>query len=154
MLLQRYVQMYGQVSDFVITTTPGTAGYITIVISVLSYALTHIRYIIANMGTKPYAIQWEVKPLDVMIRNLDDASGKKIESLARAKGVSREEYLRQLIQTHAMTSMLSPTEDKYTQLVQMVLLALSENTENFKTMQTAFTSLQDMFAETRRDNSV
>lgn len=59
--------------------------------------------------------------MDCIIRNIDVVAVKKIDELARKKGISRNEYLKQLIEAHAMSGLTDNATDKYSQLVQETL---------------------------------
>lgn len=58
--------------------------------------------------------------MDISLRNIDPVAIKKIDELAKKKGISRNEYLRLHIQQIAIVKDLSEMDDKYSNLVDAV----------------------------------
>lgn len=66
--------------------------------------------------------------MDVCIRKVDPVAIKKIDELAKRKGISRNEYLKKHIEQMAITIIkdISETEDKYANLVETVVDRLEQ----------------------------
>lgn len=64
--------------------------------------------------------------MDVCIRKVDPVAIKKIDELAKRKGISRNEYLKKHIEQMAIIKDISETEDKYTNLVETVVDRLEQ----------------------------
>ena len=57
---------------------------------------------------------------DIKVRGLDPVIIKKLDELAKATGMSREEYLRKYISKLAIINDVERVEDKYTNLVNLL----------------------------------
>ena len=64
--------------------------------------------------------------MDVCIRKVDPVAIKKIDELAKRKGISRNEYLKKHIEQMAIINDISETEDKYANLVETVVDRLEQ----------------------------
>ena len=64
--------------------------------------------------------------MDVCIRKVDQVAIKKIDELAKRKGISRNEYLKKHIEQMAIIKDISETEDKYANLVETVVDRLEQ----------------------------
>lgn len=64
--------------------------------------------------------------MDVCIRKVDPVAIKKIDELAKGKGISRNEYLKKHIEQMAIIKDISETEDKYANLVETVVDRLEQ----------------------------
>lgn len=64
--------------------------------------------------------------MDVCIRKVDPVAIKKIDELAKRKGISRNEYLKKHIEQMAIIKDISETEDKYANLVETVVDRLEQ----------------------------
>lgn len=64
--------------------------------------------------------------MDVCIRKVDPVAIKKIDELAKRKGISRNEYLKKHIEQMAIIKDISETEDKYANLVEIVVDRLEQ----------------------------
>lgn len=64
--------------------------------------------------------------MDVCIRKVDPVAIKKIDELAKRKGISRNEYLKNHIEQMAIIKDISETEDKYANLVETVVDRLEQ----------------------------
>lgn len=67
--------------------------------------------------------------MQIIIRNLDRDIVYRIDELARKKGQSRNEYLRQQIQMIALHPEISEKEDQYKSLVEKIAIIIQENTQ-------------------------
>lgn len=63
------------------------------------------------------------------IRNLDDEIMLKLSTLARKQKVSREEYIRRLLEDHVKTDVARLTEDKYRNLIYTLMDIIQNNTD-------------------------
>ena len=64
--------------------------------------------------------------MDACIRKVDPVAIKKIDELAKRKGISRNEYLKKHIEQMAIIKDISETEDKYANLVETVVDRLEQ----------------------------
>ena len=64
--------------------------------------------------------------MDVCIRKVDPVAIKKIDELAKRKGISWNEYLKKHIEQMAIIKDISETEDKYANLVETVVDRLEQ----------------------------
>ncbi len=62
--------------------------------------------------------------MDINIRDVDAAAIKKIDDIAKGKGLSRSKFLRQQLQLMAVSSELKETEDRYSALVDNIVSVL------------------------------
>lgn len=58
--------------------------------------------------------------MDIKVRNVDPVAIKKIDELAKAKGISRNEYLKKYISKIAVMKDLNEIENRYSNLVDAV----------------------------------
>lgn len=65
--------------------------------------------------------------MEIKIRNLSPIVVKKIDELARKRGLSREAYLREHLETLACLEKIKESEDRYTILVNKVTKILEYN---------------------------
>lgn len=65
----------------------------------------------------------------ISIRNIDKAVVVKLDEMAKKKNMSREEYLRQHLETLATSGEIKELENKYESLVTNVLEVVKLNTE-------------------------
>ena len=64
--------------------------------------------------------------MDIKVRNVDPVAIKKIEELAKAKGISRNEYLKKYISQIAAMKEMKEVENKYSNLVNAVVDRLEQ----------------------------
>lgn len=65
--------------------------------------------------------------MEIKIRNLSPIVVKKIDELARKRGLSREAYLREHLETLACLEKIKESEERYTILVNKVTKILEYN---------------------------
>lgn len=65
--------------------------------------------------------------MDFPMRNVDAGALKRIDEFAKKKGVSRNAYLKQLIETHAIAGEIDETKDRYEQLVETIVSLWRDN---------------------------
>ena len=64
--------------------------------------------------------------MDLKVRNVDPVAIKKIDELAKAKGISRNEYLKKYISQIAAMKEMKEVENKYSNLVNAVVDRLEQ----------------------------
>ena len=64
--------------------------------------------------------------MDIKVRNIDPVAIKKIDELAKAKGISRNEYLKKYISQIAAMKEMKEVENKYSNLVNAVVDRLEQ----------------------------
>ena len=64
--------------------------------------------------------------MDIKVRNVDPVAIKKIDELAKAKGISRNEYLKKYISQIAAMKEMKEVENKYSNLVNAVVDRLEQ----------------------------
>lgn len=64
--------------------------------------------------------------MDIKVRNVDPVAIKKIDELAKAKGISRNEYLNKYISQIAAMKEMKEVENKYSNLVNAVVDRLEQ----------------------------
>ena len=64
--------------------------------------------------------------MDIKVRNVDPVAIKKIDELAKAKGISRNEYLKKYISQIAAMKEMKEFENKYSNLVNAVVDRLEQ----------------------------
>lgn len=77
------------------------------------------------------------------IRGLYDEEVVKLDRLAAQRGVSREEYLRRIVRTHLIERGIKEVENKYENLVQMIMETVQSNTE----------TIEDLISEMKGDKA-
>ncbi|MGN0173639.1 MAG: ribbon-helix-helix protein, CopG family [Acutalibacteraceae bacterium] len=73
--------------------------------------------------------------MEIKIRNVDAAAVAKIDELARKKGQSRNEYLRQHLERLSVIGEMKALESRYVELVKNISRVIENNTdelENFR----------------------
>lgn len=77
--------------------------------------------------------------MELHIRNIDPKTVQKIDGFAKKRNLSRNEYLKILLETYTAIREFRNFEDRYNELVQKVLFVIDNNTEalleNTKTLQ-------------------
>lgn len=64
--------------------------------------------------------------MDIKVRNVDPVAIKKIDELAKVKGISRNEYLKKYISQIAAMKEMKEVENKYSNLVNAVVDRLEQ----------------------------
>ena len=64
--------------------------------------------------------------MDIKVWNVDPVAIKKIDELAKAKGISRNEYLKKYISQIAAMKEMKEVENKYSNLVNAVVDRLEQ----------------------------
>ena len=66
--------------------------------------------------------------MDIVIRNLDVKSVQKLDELAKGKGLSRQQFLKNHIETISLIDSNNDNENKYIDLVNQISFLVKENT--------------------------
>lgn len=67
--------------------------------------------------------------MDIKIRNVDPVAIKKIDELAKKKGISRNEYLKNQISKIAVMKETKEVENRYSNLVNAVVDRLEQSND-------------------------
>ena len=67
--------------------------------------------------------------MDIKIRNVPNHVVARLDFYAKKKGISREQYLRNELETIAMSSEMRATEDRYENLIKSLLEIVEHNNE-------------------------
>jgi len=67
--------------------------------------------------------------MDMVIRNLDVKSVQKLDEIAKQKGLSRQQFLKNYIETLSVIDSIKDSESKYIDLVNQVSFLVKENTD-------------------------
>lgn len=67
--------------------------------------------------------------MDFMVRDIDDGALAKIDMLARKRGISRNRYVVEALESLAILGELKAVEDKYSNLVNVMADVVEKNTE-------------------------
>ena len=76
--------------------------------------------------------------MNVLIRNIPEDQLLRIDYNAKKKGVSREEYLRQLIKETAEKDILVVKENQYREVLDRLITAIEENNQLMDMLATNF----------------
>ena len=76
--------------------------------------------------------------MNVLIRNIPEDQLLRIDYNAKKKGVSREEYLRQLIKETAEKDILFVKENQYREVLDRLITAIEENNQLMDMLATHF----------------
>ena len=66
--------------------------------------------------------------MDMMIRNLDIKSVQKLDEISKQKGLSRQQFLKNYIETLSVIDTIKDSENKYIDLVNQLSFLVKENT--------------------------
>ena len=76
--------------------------------------------------------------MNVLIRNIPEDQLLRIDYNAKKKGVSREEYLRQLMKETAEKDILVVKENQYREVLDRLITAIEENNQLMDMLATHF----------------
>lgn len=66
--------------------------------------------------------------MEVKIRNLDVKTVQRIDEIAKQKGLSRQQFLKNYVETLSVLDTIKNNEDKYIDLVNQLSFLIKENT--------------------------
>ncbi|MBU3093853.1 hypothetical protein KPL35_17625 [Clostridium sp. CF011] len=76
--------------------------------------------------------------MDIIIRNLDVKSVQKLDEISKEKGLSRQQFLKNYIETLSVLSVIKESETKYVDLVNQLSFLIKENTNVLTQIRTDF----------------
>jgi hypothetical protein len=76
--------------------------------------------------------------MDIIIRSLDTQSIQKLDEIAKAKGLSRQQFLKNFIETLSLIDTLEENNNKYVDLVNQLSFVITENTNVLQQMRNDF----------------
>ena len=76
--------------------------------------------------------------MEIKIRNLDVKSMQKIDEIARGKGLSRQQFLKNYVETLSVIDIIKDNETKYVDLVNQLYFLIKENTNVLSQIRTDF----------------
>lgn len=85
---------------------------------------------------------------EVKIRNLDDSVVVQLDRMARKHHMSRNKYLRGILTNHVIAGERKELEEKYRNLVNVVLEVVQHNSEMMRSMKQ---ETQDLMNGIKRD---
>jgi hypothetical protein len=83
--------------------------------------------------------------MDIKVRNVDPVAIKKIDELAKAKGISRNEYLKKYISQIAAMKEMKEVENKYSNLVNAVVDRLEQANDVIRENSMLFENIRDKY---------
>lgn len=86
----------------------------------------------------------------VKIRGLEEEEINKLDRLAKSKSISREEYLRRLIKTHLIIPEIKSVQEKYENLVEVMMEILEVNSELLEDTRKILESNSELLEDTRK----
>ncbi|EEM92387.1 MULTISPECIES: ribbon-helix-helix protein, CopG family [Bacillus cereus group] len=72
--------------------------------------------------------------MDVLIRDLDASLVKRIDELAKAKKISRQEFLHRYISNLAVLQDMKDLQDKHIELQKQSMILIKQNTQTMNRM--------------------
>lgn len=76
--------------------------------------------------------------MEIKIRNIDVKSIQKIDEIAKGKGLSRQQFLKNYIETLSVIDIIHDNESKYIDLVNQLYFVIKENTNVLSQIRTDF----------------
>ena len=76
--------------------------------------------------------------MNIIIRNLDAKSVQKLDEISKGKGLSRQQFLKNYIETLSVLGVLKESESKYIDLVNQLSFLIKENTNVLSQIRTDF----------------
>ncbi|WP_259457372.1 ribbon-helix-helix protein, CopG family, partial [Bacillus thuringiensis] len=73
-------------------------------------------------------------PMNVLIRDLDASLVKRIDELAKAKKISRQEFLHRYISNLAVLQDMKDLQDKHIELQKQSMILIKQNTQTMNRM--------------------
>lgn len=83
--------------------------------------------------------------MDIKVRNVDPVAIKKIDELAKAKGISRNEYLKKYISQIAAMKEMKEVENKYSNLVNAVVDRLEQTNDVIRENSMLLENIRDKY---------
>jgi hypothetical protein len=76
--------------------------------------------------------------MEIKIRNLDVITIQRIDEVAKEKGLSRQQFLKNYIETLSVIDNIKESETKYVDLVNQLSFLIKENTNVLSKIRTDF----------------
>lgn len=76
--------------------------------------------------------------MEIKIRNLDVKTIQRLDEVAKEKGLSRQQFLKNHIETLSVIDIIKDSEDKYVDLVNQLSFLIKENTNVLSQIRTDF----------------
>jgi len=76
--------------------------------------------------------------MNIIIRDLDVKSVQKLDGISKEKGLSRQQFLKNYIETLSVLGVLKESESKYIDLVNQLSFLIKENTNVLSQIRTDF----------------
>ena len=76
--------------------------------------------------------------MEIKIRNLDVKTIQRIDEVAKEKGLSRQQFLKNYIETLSVIDIIKDSETKYVDLVNQLSFLIKENTNVLSQIRTDF----------------
>lgn len=87
----------------------------------------------------------EANVMDLLLRNIDAVAVKKIDEQAKAKKMSRNEYLKIQIEKLAMLDVFEEDRNRFEEIIQTVVKALGHTMMMIEEQQKEIKKMQAMF---------
>lgn len=76
--------------------------------------------------------------MEIKIRNLDVITIQRLDEVAKEKGLSRQQFLKNYIETLSVIDIIKDSETKYVDLVNQLSFLIKENTNVLSQIRTDF----------------
>ena len=76
--------------------------------------------------------------MEIKIRNLDAKTIQRLDEVAKGKGLSRQQFLKNYIETLSVIDIINDNETKYVDLVNQLSFLIKENTSVLSQIRTDF----------------
>ena len=76
--------------------------------------------------------------MEIKIRNLDVITIQRLDEVAKEKGLSRQQFLKNYIETLSVIDIIKDSETKYVDLVNQLSFLIKENTNVLAQIRTDF----------------
>ena len=76
--------------------------------------------------------------MNIIIRDLDVKSVQKLDEIAKEKGLSRQQFLKNYIETLSVLGIIKESETKFVDLVNQLSFLIKENTNLLSQIRTDF----------------
>lgn len=76
--------------------------------------------------------------MNIIIRDIDVKSLQKLDEIAKGKGVSRQQFLKNYIETLSVLGVIKESETRYVDLVNQLSFLIKENTNVLSQIRTDF----------------
>lgn len=67
--------------------------------------------------------------MDVIVRDIKEGSVRKLDKMAKQKGLSRQQFLQGCMETLAEVGSIEESESRYKDLINQIVVVMKENTK-------------------------